>query len=482
MLIGKLVNMPANVPCCTGPGYKTPLDAMKGPKEEILYLPCIQPFGKETGKSDYLATVDVKPSSSTYSQVIHRLELPYVGDELHHMGWNACSSCYNDPTKRRNRLVFPGLVSDRIYIADVETDPRAPRLVKIIEPSEMHEKCNTCAPHTVHCLASGEVMISTLGDAKENPKGSFILLDGQTFDVKYEWPKKGYAKFGYDFWYQPRHNVMISTEWGSPYAFRKGFRLQDVQNGEYGHSLNVWKWEEKELAQTIDLGEEGQMPLEVRFLHDPAAPEGFVGCALSGTIFRFFKKDDYSWAAEKVIAVPQKTVENWLLPTMPALISDILLSLDDKYMYFSCWAHGDLRQYDITDTRHPKLVGQIFLGGSICWDRDVKVTKDEELKEQPPPRIIKNTRIEGGPQMIQLSLDGKRLYVTTSLMCPWDKQFYPEMAEKGSVMMQIDIDTENGGLSLNENFLVNFGTEPNGPVLAHEIRYPGGDTTSDIWL
>lgn len=49
-------------------------------------------------------------------------------------------------------------------------------------------------------------------------------------------------------------------------------------------------------------------------------------------------------------------------------------------------------------------------------------------------------------------------------------------------MMQIDVDSVNGGLSVNENFLVDFGKEPDGPVLAHEVRYPGGDCTSDIWL
>lgn len=53
---------------------------------------------------------------------------------------------------------------------------------------------------------------------------------------------------------------------------------------------------------------------------------------------------------------------------------------------------------------------------------------------------------------------------------------------EGSVMMQIDVDTVDGGLTLNEDFLVDFGKEPDGPVLAHELRYPGGDCTSDIWL
>ena len=52
----------------------------------------------------------------------------------------------------------------------------------------------------------------------------------------------------------------------------------------------------------------------------------------------------------------------------------------------------------------------------------------------------------------------------------------------GSFLLQIDVDNVNGGLKLNENFGVNLGEEPGGPVLAHEVRYPGGDCSSDIWL
>lgn len=55
-------------------------------------------------------------------------------------------------------------------------------------------------------------------------------------------------------------------------------------------------------------------------------------------------------------------------------------------------------------------------------------------------------------------------------------------SREGSVMLQIDVDTVNGGLKLNHNFLVDFGKEPLGPALAHELRYPGGDCSSDIWL
>ena len=55
--------------CCHGPGYESPLDAMKnGPRETLLYVPCIR-HNVTPGKPDYLATVDVDPQSPTYSKV-----------------------------------------------------------------------------------------------------------------------------------------------------------------------------------------------------------------------------------------------------------------------------------------------------------------------------------------------------------------------------------------------------------------------------
>lgn len=69
-----------------------------------------------------------------------------------------------------------------------------------------------------------------------------------------------------------------------------------------------------------------------------------------------------------------------------------------------------------------------------------------------------------------------------NLFSSWDKQFYPDMLKHGSYLLQIDVDTEKGGLTLNPDFYVDFGGEPDGPVLAHEVRYPGGDCSSNIWL
>jgi len=61
---------------------------------------------------------------------------------------------------------------------------------------------------------------------------------------------------------------------------RPGFKLEDVKAGKYGQRLHFWDWKEKKIAQTIDLGAAGLIPLEVRFHHDPASTHGFVGAAL----------------------------------------------------------------------------------------------------------------------------------------------------------------------------------------------------------
>src|SRR5437879_1023105 len=88
--------------------YASPADAMKAPREKLAYVPAIH-VGTDVAKPDYLAVVDVDPASKTYSQIVHRAAMPGVGDELHHFGWNACSSCHGDATKKRQYLVVPGL-------------------------------------------------------------------------------------------------------------------------------------------------------------------------------------------------------------------------------------------------------------------------------------------------------------------------------------------------------------------------------------
>src|SRR5262249_11429004 len=155
-------------------------------------------------------------------------------------------SCHG--TRARRYLIIPGLVSGRIHVVDT-ADPRAPRMHKLIEPKEVLEKTKLTAPHTVHCLADGRIMISMLGDDKAQAPRGFLRLD-EKFEIAGRWEAnlKG-MNYNYDFWYQPRHNVMISSEWGAPTTTRPGFKLDDVKAGKYGHHVHFWDWKERRIIK-----------------------------------------------------------------------------------------------------------------------------------------------------------------------------------------------------------------------------------------
>ena len=123
----------------------------------------------------------------------------------------------------------------------------------------------------------------------------------------------------------------------------------------YGRHLHFWSIKKREIFKSVDLGPEGLIPLEIRFLHNPEKAVGFVGAALSSNVIAIYL-DGEEWKTKKVIGVDPLEVEGWALPHMPGLITDILVSLDDKFLYFSNWLHGDIRQYDITASRIPKKI------------------------------------------------------------------------------------------------------------------------------
>jgi selenium-binding protein 1 len=144
---------------------------------------------------------------------------------------------------------------------------------------------------------------------------------------------------------------------------------------------------------------------------------------------------------------------------VPGLITDVVVSMDDRFLYLSNWLHGDLRQYDISDPAKPTLAGRLWLGGLLGKPTDA------------------GRELSGGPQMIQLSLDGRRLYVTNSLYSTWDNQFYPELR---SWLLRVNCAPE-GGMQVDPDFFVDFHDRSGGPARAHEVRLQGGDCTTEIF-
>jgi methanethiol oxidase len=251
--------------------------------------------------------------------------------------------------------------------------------------------------------------------------------------------------------------VLVSSEFGEPNAYEGGFDPADVEAGRYGRRIHFWNLEERRLEQSLDLGDSGLVPLELRWLHDPDAESGFVGATLSSTIFHF-QRQNGGWKAEQVVGIGGVEQEGWPFP-VPALITDLVLSMDDRFLYFSNWLHGDVRQYDVSDPANPRLTGQLQLGGVLGRPLDG------------------HRELSGGPQMLQLSFDGRRLYVTNSLYSTWDNQFYPGLR---SWLLRVNCDPE-GGMELDDEFFVDFHDRPDGPARAHEVRLQGGDCTTEIF-
>jgi len=442
--------------------------AMEAPREELAYVAVLNPA--EKNRPDAMAVLDVNPTSSSYTQIVGRLDLPNVGDELHHFGWNACSAALcptmPHPHVERRYLLVPGLKSSRMYILDTQPDPKNLKIVKTIEPQELMAKSGYSRPHTSHC-GPDAIYISALGAPDGNGPGGIFQMD-HDFNIKGQWEaNRGPQQLAYDFWWHLGHDVMITSEWGTPNMVENGVNPELLLGGKYGHQIHLWDMRKRSHVKSLDLGPEQQMVLELRPSHDPNKEYGFVGVVtsladLSASIW-LWHRDNGEWKIQKVITVPAEPADASVLPPLlqgfgavPPLITDINLSLDDKFLYVSCWGTGEFQQYDVSDPFNPKLTGSVHLGGIV---RKAAHPKSGELN--------------GGPQMVEVSRDGRRIYLTNSLYASWDAQFYPAGVRGWATKLDAD---PNGGMTVDPDFLVDFGEER-----PHQVRLQGGDSSSDSY-
>jgi selenium-binding protein 1 len=449
--------------------------AMDAPAEKLAYVAMVN--GKNHGRHDAMGVVDVNPESSGYGHLVGQVDMPNAGDELHHFGWNACSACLcphaPHPHVERRYLVVPGIHSSRIHVLDTKPDPLNPKIVKVIEPESLAARAGYASPHTVHCGPDG-ILMSALGTPEGDGPGGVFVMDHESFDVMGKWElDRGPQKLAYDFWWHLGYDTMISSEWGTPNMVTKGVNPEILLSGGYGHKLHVWDLVKRRHVQEIDLGSEYQMALELRPAHDPTRAYGFLGVVvslkdLSASIWvwhRTGEKNGGKWGIKKVIDIPAEPADPALLPPLlqgfkavPPLITDINLSLDDRFLYVSCFGTGEFLQYDVSDPFHPRKTGSVHLGGIV--------------RKAAHPKKPK-TPLNGAPQMVELSRDGKRIYFTNSLYTPWDAQFYPEGIE--GWMVKLDAKPE-GGIEIDPKFFVQFDE-----LRPHQVRLEGGDASSDSY-
>ena len=118
------------------------------------------------------------------------------------------------------------------------------------------------------------------------------------------------------------------------------------------------------------------MILEMRPAHNPTKAYGFACVVvslkdLSASVW-LWHRNNGAWDLKKVIEIPAEPAEPEKLPPMlrdfkavPPLVTDIDLSLDDKFLYVSCWGTGELLQYDVSDPFSPKKTGSVRIGGIV---------------------------------------------------------------------------------------------------------------------
>ena len=445
--------------------------AMQAPVERLAYVALLNP--KQDGRPDGMAVVDVDPTSNSYGRLVGRLDMPNAGDELHHFGWNACSSALcpyaPHPHIERRYLITPGLRSSRIYVIDTKPDPRQPKIIKTIEPAEVANRAGYSRTHTVHCGPDG-IYVSALGAPDGGGPGGIFLLDHFSFNVMGRWEMdRGPQNFAYDFWWHLGQDTMLTSEWGTPNMLETGLNPELLLAGKYGHSMHFWDLRKRRHQQAVDLGSEQQLVLELRPAHDPTRAYGFVGVVvslkdLSSSIW-LWTRDNGKWGVKKVIEIPAEPADPELLPPLlkgfkavPPLLTDIDLSLDDRFLYASCWGTGEMRQYDVSDPHNPKQVGSLHIGG---------------IARRTPHPSKPTAALNGGPQMVEVSRDGRRVYFTNSLYSTWDAQFYPEGIRGWMVKADAGPD---GGLRLDPKFFVEVdGMRP------HQVRLEGGDASSDSY-
>src|SRR5215216_322873 len=395
--------------------YPSPRQAAKAPRETLAYVAAFDPTRTTP---DAIATVDLDPSSPSYSRILSTVAMPNTGDEFHHFGWNACSSCLcpnaPHPHVERRYLVVPGLRSSRIYILDTKPDARKPTVVKTIEPEELAEKTGYTRPHTVHC-GPGGIYVTALGNAEGKAPGGIFVMDHESFEP-------------------------------------------------------LGRWEVDRGPQQLDFGEEHQLVFELRPAHDPTKAYGFVNCVislkdLSSSIWTWYR-DGNRWAVKKIISIPAEPANEADLPpvlkgfkAVPPLVTDIDLSMDDRFLYVACWGTGDLQQYDVSDPFAPKLTGKVRIGGIVA--------RASHPKAATAP-------LNGGPQMVEISRDGRRVYCTNSLYGAIDAQFYPEGMDGWMVKLDAQPD---GGMAFDPAFFIAWPKSHR----PHQVRLEGGDCSSDSY-
>ncbi len=393
---------------------------------------------------DKLVTIDVNPNSETYSKIVSSLS---VGgrNEAHHSGL----------TDDRHYLWAGGLDSSHIFVFDVHSNPREPKLHRTIK-NFVKKTGGLVGPHTFYAMP-GRVMISALSNNKDH--GGRTGLAEYTNDGQYiatHWMPTDSALhgavksgkhadgYGYDVRALPRRNLMLTssfTGW-SNYMMDLGQMIQDQEAMKrFGNTMVVWDLHTRKPRKVLDVP---GAPLEIRCAWNARHDYCFTTTALTSELWVVYADENGEWQAKKSADIARNEGD----PEIPLPV-DISITSDDRGLWIQTWFDGKTRLFDITDPFNAKQVHEHKIGEQV--------------------------------NMISQSWDGKRLYFSSSLLGNWDRKegkddlqyvklyHWDEEKKKMSLQFKIDFLKEKLGLPHQMRFGA-YSLYSEAPVPGPEVK------------
>jgi methanethiol oxidase len=349
-------------------------------QEEYIHVWTLGVEGWGDG-SDKLVTVDVKPGSASYGQVIHAHS---VGGrhEAHHGGF----------TDDRRQVWLGGLDTSHIFIYDIATDPARPRPVGTITDFT-EQSGGVTGPHGMYALP-GRMLIPGISNNRDRGGRTAIVEysnEGRHIathwmptneDPRGAWIEEVADGYGYDARVLPRKNVMLSSSFTGWSNYMRPFG-DLIQDGEamkrFGQTMVLWDFHARLPKKVFHVP---GAPLEVRWAWGPTNNYAFTATALTSKLWLVYEDLQGEWRAQEVAHIGE--TGGGVIPV------DISLSADDRTLFVSCFADGKCRVFDVSDPLRPQQIHETVIGRQV--------------------------------NMVSQSWDGKRVYFTSSLLANWDKQ------------------------------------------------------------
>ncbi len=336
-------------------------------QEDFVYVWTLGVEGLGDG-SDKLVTIDVNPKSKRYGKVIASVS---VGSrqEAHHMGL----------TDDRRQLWAGGLSDNKIFVFDIASDPAKPKLVKTI--ADLGDRTGYLGPHTYYALP-GRMLVQTLSNTRDKGgvTGMVVYNNKGGFVASYPMPTgNGGDGYGYDLAVNPKKNVLLTSSFTGYANYMRPFGdlVKDADAMKrFGNTMVVWDLKSMKPRKVFAVP---GAPLEIRWSLAPKDNWAVTATALTSKIWLVKQDAKGEWQAKEVATIG----DGQQIPV------DISITRDGKGLWVNTFMDGKTRYFDLANPEAPKQTYEKVTGKQV--------------------------------NMISQSWDGKRVYVTSSLLANWDK-------------------------------------------------------------